>query len=274
MRVAAFGEQRGVRGERNDIGVALKAGEIGRLGQRGTQRGAPPVVMRGVFTDIDLRIGPVVVVIAPEVVPEPMRRHVVVLVHHWNAQLVGDLPAVVEIFSAVRRPHGANDGDLGVLRLHRVVNHFEPLEEDRRDAVLVADAEVFQVERLGMAGGGPHGAPSGRRRSVRPLDEIEHLLDVIGHGVERQPALARAALMIGVLATHARRHDGDRLRANVLTKLEILEIAQPNGLMITPDVRLAATLFDASDGVLPAIQVAEAVTMHEATTGKAQELRL
>ena len=268
-------QQRGVRGEAHDVAVALEAGQAGRLGDRRAQRPAALVVVGGVLADVDLRLAAVVAVVALQVVPEPLRRLVVMFVHHLQLQFVGDPPPVVIVLAVGERAHRADDHDLRVLGLHGLVDHLETFPEDRRDAVLVADAEVLQAEWPGVAGGGALGAPGRGGGAIGPLDQVEHVLDVGRHFVQRQALLAFAPLVAvggaGVLAANAGRHHRQGFRADVLAELEVLEVAEADALVVPPDVRLAAALLERADGVLPAVQVAEAVAMDEAAAGKAHE---
>ena len=151
-----------------------------------------------------------------------------------DAVFASEFPAVIEVFAIGKRAGSADDGDLGVFRFHRVVDHLETFAEDRRDLVLIADAEVFQTERCRMAGSGAAGAPSRRGWSVRPLNEIENFLNVAVQFTERQSGLTDA--MARILTTHTGSDDRERLRADVLAELKIFEVAEPDGLMIAPEI--------------------------------------
>src|ERR1044072_1183209 len=112
-----------------------------------------------------------------------------------------------------------------------------------------------------MSGGRAFGAPSASRPTVRPFDQVQDLLHVRGPLVHRDRLLTRAGGVTRVLTTHARRHDGQRGCADVLAKLEIFEVSQADGLMISPEVRLSAPLLDRADRLFPAVNVRQAVAV-------------
>jgi len=69
--VAAAREQRRIGGEVHDVTVALEAGQVGGLGDRGAQGVALALVVRGVFAGVDLRSLAVIFIVARKVVPKP-----------------------------------------------------------------------------------------------------------------------------------------------------------------------------------------------------------
>jgi hypothetical protein len=70
------------------------------------------------------------------------------------------------------------------------------------------------------------------------------------------------------LAGDAGGDDGERLGADVLAKLKILEVAEADGLVVAPDVGLALALLDGADGVLPVVDVVEASPWTRQPPGK------
>src|SRR5215210_4838622 len=185
---------------------------------------------------------------------------------------MGDLPAFIEVGAGRRRPDGANDGDLGMLRLHSLIDHLEALLEAGRDMVLIADAEVFELERLWMAGFGAFGSPWRSDRAVRPFPQVEHVLDVSGHLFHRQALLAHPARMIRVLTGDTGGQDGERLGADVLTELEVFKVTQADALMITPEIALSPALLAGADRILPAIEVVGSIAVRQAAAGEPHEL--
>ena len=88
------------------------------------------------------------------------------LVHNRNAGLARIRPTLLVVLSARRRPDRADHGDFGVRGFDGVENLLEAVLEHVVDQVLVADAEILQIERLDMA----HllVAESALQKSMRP----------------------------------------------------------------------------------------------------------
>ncbi len=265
-------EQGSIGGEADDIAIAFERGEVGGLSERGAEVAGAFFVLRGVFAEIDLGTVTVVIIVARKVIEEPLGLLVVVFIDDIDAQFVGDLPPGVIIFAVRKGADGADDGDLGMLRFDRSVDHLETFFEHGGYMFLIADAKVLEMKGSGVAGGGTFRAPGGIGRAVGPFDQVEHILDVSRHGFERQTALAGAALMIRILAANAGGHDGKRLGADVFAELEEFVVAKTKRLVIAPEIELAAALFNGADAVFPTVEVIESVAVRETTAGKAHEL--
>ena len=95
-----------------------------------------------------------------------------------------------------------------------------------RPPLLVADADEFQVERRRVAHVGAPLAPRARHRTVGELDQVERVLDV---GIE---LVERHQLVRVELAGHAAVQDRQRLGADVLGQLEVLEEAEAERLEV------------------------------------------
>ena len=112
---------------------------------------------------------------------------------------------------------------------HLIINIFEALDKLRRDALLVAQSQIFQVERLGMTSLGAHASPFGVDVTIGPLNQVEGLIHPLVHLVHRHPVLRlvfHAPATVGALATHTTGKDRQRFHAHILTELEILKVSQ------------------------------------------------
>ena len=202
------------------------------------------------------------------------------LVQDWHVQLACQLPARLVVgVTGMRARAGRTYNDyLGMLFRNLSVHIFEALNKLGRDLLLIAYAEIFQSERLGVSGSSPHLTPLGVLVAVSPFYEVEcilhpfvHLLH--GHHVLclRRPHIPSA---IGTLAAHSAWQYWHRLHVHVLAHLEIFIVTQSHRLMISPCVFQLSPLLLWSNGSLPAICVPESVatTMHHASAREAQEL--
>ncbi len=147
-----------------------------------------------------------------------------------------------------------------------------------RTPLFVADAEHLHVERLGVAEGRAPGAPGARHRAVGELDQVERVLDVGRELVERHELAAVE------LAGHAAVEDRQRLGADVLGELEVLEEAQAERLvvvrrrpmleLVVPAVDQELPLRDRADRLLPLVADGEPGPLDDAAAGEAQEARV
>ena len=201
------------------------------------------------------------------------------LVENGKVDLLGQLPTGVEVSVArVRaRPCCTHDDNLGMGLAHAFINIFEALDELWRDALLIAQTQVFQVEWLRMSGLGTHTAPFGGHVAIGPFYQVECLGYPFVHLVHRHAVLGlvfHSPATIGALATHSAGEDGEGLHAQVFAELEILKVAQAHRLVISPGVLQAAALLLRSHSGLPTVGVpcSVATTMHHTSTGEAHEL--
>ena len=241
------------------------------------------LVLGGILTQIDLCLAVTGIVVILALVEEIVILLVVVLVEDGHAQLVGQLPSSLKIGVAGMRSGsgGAHDDDFGMRLCHALIDILETLDEFGRDLLLVAQAQILQVEGSGMSCVGTHLRPLvGGGVAVGPLDEVDglcHPLVHLAHGHHvlclRGPHVPAA---VGALAAHAARQDGHGLHAEVFAELEVLEVSQSAALVVAPGVLQLPALLLRADGGLPAVGVPEAVAaaVHHASAGEAHELRL
>ena len=90
------------------------------------------------------------------------------------------LPAFLIILTAGGGTDGADDDDVRICGFDGVENLLEAVFEHVVDEILVADAEVFEAERLRVTHGGALGAPFGGGAAVAEFDEVEYFIDVSG----------------------------------------------------------------------------------------------
>src|SRR5438105_488915 len=114
----------------------------------------------------------VIAVVAVEMLQKPLRLFIVMLVYNWHLQRVGNLPALVVIASAGRRPDCADNGNLRMLRLHGFKDHLEAFLKAGRNMIFIPDAKVFEMERLGMASFGAPGSPFRSGWTICPFNQI------------------------------------------------------------------------------------------------------
>ncbi|GAB4004935.1 hypothetical protein GCM10029992_51340 [Glycomyces albus] len=137
------------------------------------------------------------------------------------------------------------------------------------DLVLVADTEIAQSERLGMAEFGPFGTPIRLDGTVRELDQVEDVLDiglhlVLGNGL-------RTARQ--VLAAYAGGDHRQRTRPGRLAQFKVLEVADLPRLVVAPQVRNLDPFVSGPYRVLPVVHVGQSETVGDASSGEADETR-
>ena len=279
--VSVLAQQRGVARHGHHIGIALYIGQVDALGQCCLHVGAFLRRRGGPFAQIHLGSLAVVVVVVAAVVQKPSRAFIVVLVYQVYHVLVllGKVPALDVVGrGGVEGSHGAAHLNVGIFLLHRLAYHEVALLEDRRDDVLVAYADGLQTEGGGMAGVGAHLGPRARGGvAVGPFYQVEYLLAVGRHVGHRYAALLSApsvGVVAGVLAGHAGGQHGQGLSADVLAELEVLIESQSAGLVVVPDVEVGLAVLQRSHGVVPVVDVVDAVAVAHAAARETDEFRL
>src|SRR5690606_618828 len=170
-------------------------------------------------------------------------------------------PSSVEVGPERHRAGSADHCDLRVLRADRVVDLAETVAEVGGDLILVPESEVTQVEWLRVTERYPIVAPAGLGPAVGELDQIQDVLDVGGHVVLGDGA--RTA--VEVLAADPGGHDRHRRRAQLCTKLEILEVADGHRLVVSPRVAHLPALMAGADRRLPVVHVVESESVCDAS---------
>ena len=265
--VAVLGEQRRVGRHVHHVAVQFHAAHERRFGQAVDELGVPGAV----FAEVDLRALAVGVIVVVEVVKPPAGGLVGMLVHDRNAGLARIRPTLLVVLSARRRPDRADHGDFGVRGFDGVENLLEAVLEHVVDQVLVADAEILQIERLDMAHCGALGGPLvGGRIGVAEVDEAQHFVDVSGHVFlsHRHRALA------GVLAAHAGRQHGQRLGSDGLAQAKVLVETDTERLVVAPYVEVVRAMLHRADGAVPVIHVVQAQSVGDAAAREAHEARV
>ena len=215
--VPILGEQRSVGGHGHHIAVEFHASHEGRFGQAVDQLGVPGAV----FAEVDLRPLAVRVVVVVEVVEPPAGRLVGMFVDDRQTRFARVLPAFLIILTAGGGTDGADDDDVRICGFDGVENLLEAVFEHVVDEILVADAEVFEAERLRVTHGGALGAPFGGGAAVAEFDEVEYFIDVSGHILLRH----RHRALAGVLAAHAGGQHRQRLGADSFAQAQVFVVA-------------------------------------------------
>ncbi len=132
--------------------------------------------------------------------------------------------------------------------------------------VLVADFQVFDVERLWVAVLGAQRTILSGHRSVGILQGVERLVNPRLYRVD-----GREAAMPDAHVDHI-----ERFGPQVLCQLQVLMEADAIGRAVAPvDIPVARTLFHWTDGALPAERVVGALlTFDKATAREAEKLRV
>ena len=220
------------------------------------------------------------------------------LIHYLNLLRLGFLPTVLIVRAFPERANCTYDGYLRMLCLHSFYEETVTLHEGIAQHILIAYAEILQVERLWMACLSSHRR---KRRllciAVSPLYQVKQLLQIRLHRkilthiliwrrfaskvfqewyatlltVLRSSLIASAAT---VLARHTGSKHRYRLRTDVLTELEILIEAQSACLVVMPDIVVTLPLPQVSDGGLPMVYVVDTVAMRCTSAREADEARL
>ena len=149
-----LGEHGSIAGHLDDVTIALDICQIEGFSESCFHIRALRISGCGIFTKIDFGAVAIIVVIIVAMVHEPARRLVVMLIDHilQIGVLLGEVPAF-EIVGRrrVEWSDGATDLDVRVLGSDGLADHLVTLLEDSGDDILVANADILQVEGLGMA---------------------------------------------------------------------------------------------------------------------------
>ena len=184
---------------------------------------------------------------------EPVVALVIVLVHDGVGILGVDFRHVgVELPARIGRSGRGNNGNLGMLGLDGLVHDVEALPEFRTP-VLVADAQVFQVERGRMSHLRPPGTPFRVDAAVAELDEVQGVLDENAvEAVAVRLRLERSdVLMAGELAGHAVVEHRQRGGAQAFRHQQVLIEADVLRGPVGPVVAEAHPFLARADGILP-----------------------
>ena len=240
------------------------------------------LVLRRIFTQINLSLTVTQIIVVLTLIQEVSVGLVIMLVDNGHTQFVCQLPTVLQVgIAGMRARTGCTyNHDFGMLSLHLIINIGKAFAEFRRDSLLVAQTQVFQVEGCGVSGIGTHLSPlTGSRITVGPFYQVERLVGPFIHLAHRNHILRlvlHAPTAVGTLTAYATRQNRQRLHTQVFAELEIFIVPQSHALMVAPAILKATALFLRSDGCLPAVCIPEAVTasMNHATAGEAHELRV
>ena len=288
LRMAFLRQQRGVRGHLHHIGITFHRSQIESFCQRCLYVVGTSGQVGGIFAQIDLGLGTVITVVVVLVVNHPARIHVIVFVHHGHAQFRGKAPALRIVRAFVEGSYSADNRNFGMLLPDSLVYHGKALLKHFGNHILVADADILQIERLGMAClstlPAPHGAAC---IAVGILYQVEHILDIGRHLFHRDATLLAVAhqFLVGplrtvvgivrvcarILARHARCQYRQRFGTYIFAEAEVLEVAQSACLMIPPQIAQRLTGFERSDRAFPIIDIVDAVAMSHAAAGEADE---
>ena len=246
----------------HDIPIPLDMGQVERLRQGRLDVVGPARQMGGIFTQIDLRTVAVVTVVELLVMDEPTRCLVVMLIHNRYLQLIRQSPSRFIVTSLVEGSDRSDHGNLRIGSPDSLVDLGEAFREHIRDQVFVTDTDVFQVERLRMTCFGTFACPDrGGRIPVGIFHEIQYILNVCIHLMHRNTSLLTGTSAAGVLAGYTGCQDWYRFCPDVFTELEILEVTQTDTLVIVPQVAHRLAALQRTDGLFPAVDVADTVTM-------------
>ena len=230
--VTVLGEHGGIGGHLDDVAITLDISQIEGFGKGCLHVGALGIGRSCIFAKIDLGSVAVIVVVIVAMVHEPTSRLIVVLIDHILQVRVflGEGPAFEVVGRRrVEGAHGTTDLDFRIFGTDGLADHLVTLLEDGGDDILVANADILQVERLWMSCVSTHPGPfrSGGV-AIGPVDEVEQFLDIGWHILHGDASLLTSdalTIIVGVLAGHSSSEYGQRLCSDVLTELEVLEEA-------------------------------------------------
>src|SRR5438045_3573078 len=100
-------------------------------------------------------------------------------IYNGHMEVVGVLPASFEIITLRERSNRSDNSDFRMFSFHGLKNQFEAFFKPRCDFIFVANADIFQMERIGMSGGGALRTPRRIPWPVSPFDQVEYLLDIL-----------------------------------------------------------------------------------------------
>ena len=114
--------------------------------------------------------------------------------------------------------------------MNTLFEEFEPLVKLVAAILplLVADAEIFESEGLRVSHIRAHASPYGIRTAARKLDDVQGVLNIRF----KLGAVERNELRRHILTRNAHTDDGQRLRAQIFRKAEVLVIAHAERLPV------------------------------------------
>ena len=284
-----MGEEGSVGSHVHNVGIALDASHEGSLVEGAFehvltlgagQRGLGDVA--GILASKHLRALAVVLVVAADVLHEPLLVAVVVLVDEVGLQACHLVPAIGELLATLvvgLRTGGAYNLDLRILGTDSLHEVLEALGIER-SPLLVAHADELQVEGGGVAHVGTQFTPLRIGSAVAELDEVEAVVDV-GLQVGGSHMHAGGILVVVlILAGQSDVEDGQRLGTDVLRQAEQLVEAHAVGLEVVgeeavgegvvPAVLIQRTVLNRSHGVLPLVARGEVGALYDAAAGEAE----
>ena len=275
-----MGQQRGVCGHVDHVGVALHAREECGLEQCGVE--VVPLLagaVAGILSGEDLGALAVIVVVSAARGEEPTLRTVEVLVHEVYLEASHLGPEVVEVGAFGVGARRAYDHDLGM----GLAQHLdEALQTLRifRPPLLVADAYIFEVEGFGMSHLGAQRTPFGIRGAVCELNEVEGVVYVWVEVAYGDMRLGRVVL---VLARQTAVEDGQWLGTDILGQQEELIESHAVALVVVgeeavaegvlPAVDVQGAVLDGADGVLPVVSGLDVRALDDAAAREAEYAR-
>jgi len=283
-----MGEERGIGGLINHVGIALQTGHEGSLRECGLKviechrrLLVESAHVARIFSGKHFRAFTVVVVIAAGVLQEPVGRHIIVLVHEVDTEFAHLFPSVIEIIAACRRARRAADLDVGVFGAD-LFHEFLQAHGIQLAPLLVANADLFQVERRGVTHVGAQLSPLARHRTVGKLDEVEGVVNVGLQVFDGAVGIAGIVLVL-VLAGQSHRKDGQRLGPDLLRQEEILIETETVGLVVigikpmregvVPAVFVQRTVLGRAYAVLPLVSCGKVGTLYDAAAGETEDAR-
>ena len=279
LRPPVFCQQRSIRTHVHYISIPFQSSQIKCFGQSCFHIRSASGDVSGIFAQIYFRFfRAVVLVIEVLIVQEPSRRLIIMFVYHRNTEFVRQFPAFHIVCSLIERTYCADNDYLRIFLFDSKVYHREAFFEDIGDQVFIADADIFQIERLRMTGFGTYLAPFGFLCiTVRPFYQVEDILNVSTHLAHRDTALLTAsqiAMTGGILTRYTCRQHRKRFRTYIFAELEVFIITQSHALMISPKVTGRFTGFQRSDSIFPLIDVLQTVSMSHAASGETDKARV
>ena len=253
-------EQRCIRGDGDQVGVLLDTGHEGCLGEGSVEVARADSGIDGIFTDIDLVHIARQVVEQVHCVVEGLGIDVVMGVYHLRG-------SGVSLRKGARGAVVADVDDVGICGFDYGIDVVVALNVALAD-ILVAQLDVLERERLGMAVLRTLGAPLGGGIADGVLDGVQDVL---------YDAAQFVHLVVVSVPDHARQADVDHIHcggSDVFAELQEVVVAECAGVVVSPEVELSGTVQAVSDGLLPLDAVLHAHSFHDAAAGPSDERRL
>ena len=267
----------------HEVGVALDVGHEGSLVDAGSRVVvllaavvASPLACEDARAVLGVELA---VVVAVHGILIPLDVAIVVLVDKVGFQLAHGLPAVAEMVILGIRAACADELYLGVSLAHLGGYDGEAVEIWRLP-LLVADGQELEVERLGMPHVGTKLGPLVLGGvAVGKVDEVDAVVDELLQAFLSAGRVCFLAVL--ELADHAHVEHGQRLGANLLSQLEILEEAEAVALEIVgkiavgegifPAVLVDGAVLDGAYGIFPLVAQVERSALNYAAAGEAED---